>query len=123
MVAYKRKFLVPGETPQTERDFRKKYCKVLEEAPCAVFRYTFGGQKFLYALEESKCPYPIGKPREYIVSETVDGEWQCSCKAWTTGKPRRDCKHIIKAKANPDKYEIAVDWTGKSVDTLKKVTG
>jgi len=122
MREYKRKFLVPGDTPQTEKDFRKKHCKVLEEAPCAIFRYTFSGRKFLYGLDESKCPYPIGKPHEYIVSETVEGEWQCDCRAWTTSKPRHDCKHIQKAKASPKKYEVSVDWTGKTIETMKKVT-
>jgi hypothetical protein len=34
----------------------------------------------------------------YIVSHKKDGEWQCSCPAWTTTTPREDCKHILKVK-------------------------
>lgn len=30
----------------------------------------------------------------YVVTETVSGEWQCSCVGWTRHTPRRDCKHI-----------------------------
>jgi len=58
---------------------------------------------------------------EYIVGETVEGLWQCGCKGWTTHVPREDCKHIEKAKADPKKYEIAVSWTGKTVEVIKKV--
>lgn len=34
----------------------------------------------------------------YIVSHKKDGEWQCSCPAWTRNTPREDCKHILKVK-------------------------
>ena len=120
-VQYKRKFLVPGETVKTCWDFRKQCQKQFGStyghlnAPCL----TTGS----YHRDEEKCPFPINKPNDYIVSETVEGEWQCSCKAWTTHKPRRDCKHIDKARANPEKYEVAVDWTGKTVEIMKRVTG
>lgn len=34
----------------------------------------------------------------YIVSHKKDGEWQCSCPAWTRNTPREDCKHILRVK-------------------------
>ena len=125
---YKRKFLVPGDTIKTCWDYRKQ-CDEKYGTYYKSGTAYFNKSKPCYSSsippfhDESNCPYPINKPIEYIVSETEDGEWQCSCKAWTTHKPRQDCKHIIKAKANPEKYEIAVDWTSKSVETMKKVTG
>jgi len=128
---YKRKFLVPGDTIKTCWDYRGKCEKQFGtdegKLPCSIqiptVPKTYTGGHYIWSRDEKKCPFPINKPSSYIVSETVDGEWQCSCKAWTTHKPRQDCKHIIKAKANPKEYEIAVDWTSKSVETMKKVTG
>jgi len=115
---YKRKFLVPGDTIKTCWDFRKQCRKQFGSdyghlnAPC---------YKQHMSRDESKCPFPINKPTDYIVAETEDGHWQCSCPVWKFR--REECHHIRKAKANPEKYEIAVDWTGKSVETIKKVTG
>src|SRR5208337_1539915 len=34
----------------------------------------------------------------YIVSEAKDGNWACSCMAWTRTHPREDCKHILRVK-------------------------
>lgn len=34
----------------------------------------------------------------YIVSEDGDGNWACSCMAWTRTHPREDCKHIMRVK-------------------------
>src|ERR1039458_3428347 len=34
----------------------------------------------------------------YIVSEAKDGNWSCSCMAWTRNHPREDCKHIMRVK-------------------------
>lgn len=118
---YKRKFLVPGDTVRTCRDL----CKDPHRAPCKEAKDFTGRIVYRWIADITRCIHPneIDKPREYIVSETVEGEWQCSCKAWTTHKPRIDCKHIYKAKANPEKYEVDVNWTGKTLETIKKVTG
>jgi len=113
-VQYKRKFLVPGDTIKTCWDFRKQCQKQFGSSlPCRKG----------YSRDESKCPFPINKPNDYIVSETVEGEWQCSCKAWTAHMPRQDCKHIDKARANPEKYEISVDFTEKLVKVTQKICG
>lgn len=34
----------------------------------------------------------------YTVSEATDGNWSCSCMAWTRNHPREDCKHIMRVK-------------------------
>jgi hypothetical protein len=34
----------------------------------------------------------------YVVSEAKDGNWACSCMAWTRNHPREDCKHIMRVK-------------------------
>ena len=34
----------------------------------------------------------------YTVSEAKDGNWACSCMAWTRTHPREDCKHIMRVK-------------------------
>ena len=34
----------------------------------------------------------------YTVSEAKDGNWSCSCMAWTRNHPREDCKHIMRVK-------------------------
>ncbi|MBA7590105.1 hypothetical protein ES708_32207 [subsurface metagenome] len=40
----------------------------------------------------------------YVVALSDKNEWGCSCPAW---KFRRiECKHIIRVKLNPDRYEI-----------------
>ena len=123
LIKYKRKFLVPGNT--VKKNFFEEYCK--GNCPRA---HPSNAQGFHYRCRGFGGLYPpyrecVNKDKifnEYIVSETEDGEWQCSCKAWTTSKPRKDCKHILKAQANPEKYEVDVGWTGKSLETIKKVT-
>lgn len=108
---YKRKFQVPGNTIKDCWDFRKKCRKKYgENKPCLVAHN--------YRRDESKCPFPIGKPNDYIVSEMKDGTWQCSCPAWKFR--RKQCDHIDKAKANPEKYEIAVEFTEKLTKVFTK---
>jgi hypothetical protein len=34
----------------------------------------------------------------YVVSLATDGNWACSCMAWTRTHPREDCKHIMRVK-------------------------
>jgi len=108
---YRRKFRVPGDTIKDCWDYRNKcYEEHPDRLPCED---DWGD------TDESRCPYPIGKPNEYIVSETVNGEWQCSCPAW---KFRRiQCRHISKAKANPEKYEISKEFTERLTKIFDKV--
>ncbi len=34
----------------------------------------------------------------YTVSEAKDGNWACSCIAWTRTHPREECKHILRVQ-------------------------
>ena len=69
------------------------------------------------------CPYKdkLGKPKDYIVSEKMDGTIVCDCPA---GKFNRDedgntqCTHRDTAYSNPKKYEIPVESTAKDVDAI-----
>ncbi len=113
-VKYKRKFQVPGDTILTCWDFRSKCRK----------QYPFGREKPCYVenswkRNESNCPFPINQPRKYIVSEMEDKTWRCSCPIWKFR--RRQCHHIRKAQANPEKYEIAKEFTGRTIDVINKV--
>ena len=47
--------------------------------------------------------------KEYLVSITENGQWQCSCKHWTTRHV--ECKHIKKVKQNPEAYETSLGTT------------
>jgi hypothetical protein len=43
--------------------------------------------------------YVSGSASEpYTVSQATDGNWSCSCMAWTRTHPREDCKHIMRVK-------------------------
>jgi len=113
---YKRKFLVDGNTIKDCWDFRKKCGKKYgsnDNRPCR--------KEDRWRKDESKCPYPINQPTKYIVAETLDGEWQCSCPVWKFR--RQQCHHIRKAQMNPEKYQIAKEHTGKSIKTFAKIFG
>lgn len=59
----------------------------------------------------------------YIVSHKKDGEWQCSCPAWTRNTPREDCKHILKVKL-VEKVPSGAVVTSKTVISVDSgVTG
>ena len=122
---YKRKFLVEGDTILICSDFLKKCNKRhgihWSDKPCTLKKparriYGAGGRTHLYSRDESRCPFRINKPRQYIVSETLEGEWQCSCPVWKFR--RKECHHIRKAKSNPEKYKIAKEHTGKTINTF-----
>lgn len=121
MTQYKRKFMVPGNTIRTCRSFRKKCEKTYrrtgrtEDLPCSVLNAPDSN---FYRRDKSRCPFPINKPNSYIVSETMSGEWQCSCPHWKFR--REECSHIRKAQASPEEYEIAVEFTGKLTDVFTK---
>ena len=120
MIQYKRKFMVPGNTIKDCWSFRKKCRKKYartgdnRDLPCSV---QSPGSSY-HRRDESRCPFPINKPNSYIVSETLDGEWQCSCPHWKFR--RQECSHIRKAQANPEEFEIAVEFTGKLIDVFTK---
>ena len=65
--------------------------------------------------------YVSGSAAEpYIVSEAKDGNWSCSCMAWTRNHPREDCKHIMRVKlleSKPTEAPIVkshqVEFTGR----------
>jgi len=40
----------------------------------------------------------------YVVALSDKDEWGCSCPAWKFN--RIECKHIIRVKLNPDRYEV-----------------
>ena len=40
---------------------------------------------------------------KYIVGQDAEGNWGCSCPAWTRHVPRQDCKHILDVKAGGGK--------------------
>lgn len=44
--------------------------------------------------------------KPYVVSLTDNGEWQCSCPAWTRTSPRKDCKHIKRIKGDRSVKEV-----------------
>jgi hypothetical protein len=47
--------------------------------------------------------------KEYLVSITEHGQYQCSCKHWTTRHV--ECKHILRVKENPEAFETSLGTT------------
>lgn len=47
--------------------------------------------------------------KEYLVSITEYGQYQCSCKHWTTRHV--ECKHILRVKENPEAFETSLGTT------------
>jgi len=43
-------------------------------------------------------PSDSNPAKSYVVSEDWEGNYACSCPAWTRHTPRRDCKHIRRVK-------------------------
>lgn len=132
--AYKRKFLVPSDTPNPSRSYRaeNKFTREVCEAKCPHFNRVPNMRGVIphrpcnpanryWEVDYQKCIYPEDVFDEYIVGETETGEYECSCRAWTTTFPRRDCKHIVKAKRDPKKYEVDPGFTGKSIQAIKKL--
>ena len=125
---YKRKFLVEGSSLTSCVDI----CKIKEDSffypgdyrplnlSCLVVFNTYNNNTSSYVIKTSKCMYPerLHKPHKYIVSETKDGKWLCSC---PRGKFRRvngesQCDHVNTAKSDPEKYEVPVHVTGTLVE-------
>jgi hypothetical protein len=57
-------------------------------------RFGYNGQWTVSASPTTKTP----NPDPYVVSHAKDGNWSCSCMAWTRNHPREDCKHIMRVK-------------------------
>ena len=43
-------------------------------------------------------PSDSNPAKSYVVSEDWEGNYACSCPAWTRHTPRRDCKHIKRVR-------------------------
>lgn len=119
MKKYKRKFRVQGRSLIRCRDYRKECEKRFgNKPPCLSNVKSFIIRPYFFR-DENLCPFPINKPREYIVSETLEGKWECSCPAWKFR--RKQCHHIKEAKKNPKKYEISVEFTEKTSKVFEKI--
>ena len=130
MVQYRRKFLVPGETPRVGR-YSRELCSELCGAPFLVAP-PFGPNPnrinapcvkgYLWGKPDySKCRHPEKMFNQYLVGKTETGTWTCSCKAWTTTVPRKDCKHIKKARRNPQRYEVPSGFTERAIKAVKRL--
>jgi len=129
---YKRKFLVPGDSPRDCSSFGcfngKLYSWIQgydKMPPCIrdvarKLRRTFNLWDDLKEMD--KCPHreELNKPNMYVVSEREDGKWECACPRWKFR--REECHHIKKARRNPEKYEVDPEWTGKALDAIRRVT-
>jgi len=120
---YKRKFLVEGETIQT----CDIICPDKVDRPCYYYiqKTDFYGRPYDELKQDiNRCPvkWKLDKLNHYIVSETIDGKWECSCKGWIFKWRRlgKDCHHIELAKAHPEKYEIDKEMTEKGADIIRK---
>jgi len=113
---YKRKFMVPSETPRT-RYIYDNYCS--KDCVQAKMPYPNKCHGIGSYFARERCVHKDKLYANYIVSETLDGEWQCSCPHWKFR--RQECSHIRKAQSDPKKYEIDVNFTGKLTDVFTKV--
>ena len=57
--------------------------------------------------------------RKYTVSLSDEDTWGCSCPAWKFN--RIECKHIIRVKLNPERYEEIEDQLPKPEYVLAMV--
>lgn len=53
-------------------------------------------------MNQWKRPSNSNPDKEYTISQTYEGGFQCSCRGWTMHVPRRDCTHIRQLKADPE---------------------
>ena len=67
---------------------QKKEVTVTRKPPRLRAEWSYKGQ--WYVSGSANTPY--------TVSEATDGNWSCSCMAWTRNHPREDCKHIMRVK-------------------------
>ena len=119
---YRRKFRVASNSRVHEC---KKLCKKIHTGYETILPPCMEGQTLSYygrRKDKSRCSHidMLGKPIMYIVSQTVDGEWQCSCPRWKF--KRIACTHIRSVSRNPSAYhEIDPEFTGKTTEILDKV--
>jgi hypothetical protein len=78
----------------TEKYMAKQQKKAVEVHKIANPRFGYAGQWTVSASPTAKTP----NPDPYTISEAKDGNWSCSCMAWTRNHPREDCKHIMRVK-------------------------
>ena len=57
--------------------------------------------------------------KKYVVSLSDEDTWGCSCPAWKFN--RIECKHIIRVKLNPGRYEEIKDQSPKPEYVLAMV--
>jgi len=57
--------------------------------------------------------------KEYVVSLSDENIWGCSCPIWKFR--RQECKHIIRVKLNPGRYEEVKDQLTKPEYVLARV--
>lgn len=57
--------------------------------------------------------------KEYVVSLSDKDTWGCSCPAWKFR--RQECKHIIRVRLNPERYEEIKDQLHKPEYVLANV--
>lgn len=57
--------------------------------------------------------------KEYVVSLSDENTWGCSCPAWKFR--RQECKHIIRVRLNPERYEEIEDQLPKPEYVLARV--
>ena len=55
----------------------------------------------------------------YVVSLSDKDEWGCSCPAWKFR--RQECKHIIRVKLNPERYEEIEEQLSRPEYVLARV--
>lgn len=123
---YKRKFLVPGDTPKSS--FFVDYCQNCTEGKLPYPKRCRGIGSFISPYYGKRpldeCIHKDKLFNQYIVSEPEEGPWQCSCKGWIFKykKLGQDCDHIKRVKKDPKKFtEIPVENTGTTIEALKRV--
>jgi len=57
--------------------------------------------------------------KKYVVSLSDEDTWGCSCPAWKFR--RQECKHIVRVKLNPERYEETKDQLPKPEYVLARV--
>ncbi len=72
--------------------------QIQQQVGIAELRVPAVDQHFYVA--KYQVPSMTDPSKEYVVSLTQKGEWQCSCPRWTKSKiyRRQDCKHIFAAE-------------------------
>ena len=102
---YKHKYLVYGNTPK-KGVCSKCFISNNDSYPCG----------YVIPVPE-RCIIPEEAFKRYVVSETIDGHWVCSCPRGIFRRVNGDstCKHVTKVKLDPKKYEVPLSVTVNKV--------